>query len=388
MRGHIAKKGGRYYAVVYEGVNRTTGRGRHRWYASGTTRREAEKVLAGLIKRQHDGDYRSPERITFGTYLLERWLPVQQTRLKRSTWDNQRRNVENHVIPHLGNIPIRELQPEDIDGLYAHLLTVGRRNRGGGGLSPKTVRNVHALIRKALGDAERKGTVLRNVATLADPPRISSATAGEFIVWTAEELHQFLEHDVSAERLQPALFLAAFTGMRRAEVLGLRWRAVDLEAGRLSVQTSLVSVGYEVRLEETKTNYSRRTVDIDPRTVAVLRRWRTRQLEEAVVAGWRPRADTLVFTKPDGTWIHPDSFSDLWVTLVERSSLPRIRLHDLRHTHASTMLAAGVPVRVVSERLGHSNVAFTMNVYQHLIPGMQSDAAKLFSALVYGDGDE
>lgn len=107
MRGHIAKKGGRYYAVVYEGVNRTTGRGRHRWYASGTTRREAEKVLAGLIKRQHDGDYRSPERITFGTYLLERWLPVQQTRLKRSTWDNQRRNVENHVIPHVGNIPIR-----------------------------------------------------------------------------------------------------------------------------------------------------------------------------------------------------------------------------------------------------------------------------------------
>jgi len=384
MRGHVAKKGKRYYAVVYEGTDPKTGRERHRWYAGGTTRKEADRVLANLVKRQHDGDYRAPERITLGTYLVERWLPTVETQLRPSTYESYRQNIVNHVVPALGSVPLQHLQPEDLDEFYAGLLTSGRRNGGGGGLSVKTVRNVHGTLRKALADAHRKGTVNRNVADLADPPKVASRPKPEMTVWTPEQLREFLG-DVESERLYPAVYLAANTGMRRGEVLGLRWQDVDLERARLSVQKALTSVLYKLDLADVKTDTGRRTIDLDPRTVAVLRGWRKRQLEERVLAGLRPEDAELVFAHPDGAPIHPDYFSQWFDRRVAKSEVPRIRLHDLRHTHATILLKASVPAKVVSERLGHANVAFTMNVYQHVLPGMQADAAATFADVVFGE---
>jgi integrase len=382
MRGHVARKGNRYYAVIYEGTDPVTGRTRHRWHAGGHTRKEAERVLAELVKRHHDGDYRAPERITFGDYLQQRWLPAKKTQLRASTYDSYARNIANHVIPALGPIPLQRLTPEDLDPFYARLLADGRRNGSGGGLSIKTVRYIHTMIRKALADAHRKGSVLRNVADLADPPKLSAAPKREMRVWTAGELRTFLT-EIEAHRLHPAYFLAANTGMRRGEVLGLRWSDVDLDAKRLSVHRSLVNVAYELTLSDVKTASGRRVIDLHDRTVAVLRAWRKRQLEERMLAGDRPDDASLVFAHPDGSAIHPDYFSQCFDRHLAKSSLPRIRLHDLRHTHATILLKAGVHVKVVSERLGHANVAFTMTVYQHVIPGMQADAARTFSDVVF-----
>jgi len=383
MRGHIARKGNRYYAVIYEGTDPVTGRARHRWHAGGRTRKEAERMLADLVKRHHDGDYRAPERITFGDYLEERWLPAKKTQLRTSTFDSYRRNIANHVIPALGPIPLQRLTPEDLDQFYALLLADGKRNGSGGGLSIKTVRYIHTMIRKALADAHRKGSVLRNVADLADPPKLSAAPKREMCVWTAEELRTFLTQ-IEGHRLHPAFFLAANTGMRRGEVLGLQWNDVDLDTQRLSVHRSLVNVAYELTISDVKTANGRRTIDLDDRTVAVLRAWRKRQIEERLLAGERPDDTSLVFAHPDGSPIHPDYFSQCFDRHLAKSSLPRIRLHDLRHTHATILLKAGVHVKVVSERLGHANVAFTMTVYQHVIPGMQADAAAAFSSAVFG----
>lgn len=384
MRGHVAKKGGRYYAVVYEGTDPATGRQRHRWHVGGATRKEAERVLTDLVKRQHDGDYRAPDRITFGTYLQDRWLPTKKAQLRASTFDSYERNLALHVIPTLGEVPIQRLTPEDLDELYARLLASGKLNGAGGGLSIKTVRYIHTIVRKALADAQRKGTVLRNVADLADPPKLSAAPKREMRAWTAEELRAFLD-ETESQRLHPAFFLAANTGMRRGEVLGLSWADVDLDASRLSVHRALVSIAYELQLVDVKTATARRTVDLDGRTVAVLRNWRKRQLEERVLSGLRPEDATLVFAHPDGSPIHPDYFSQCFDRHLAKSALPRIRLHDLRHTHATILLKAGVPAKVVSERLGHANVAFTMNVYQHVLPGMQADAARIFGTVVYGE---
>jgi integrase len=383
LRGHVAKKGNRYYAVVYEGTDPRTGRSRHRWYIGGPTRKDAERVLTAHIKRQHDGDYRAPDRITLGTYLTERWLPTKRAQLRRATFDSYERNVRNHAIPAIGTIPLQRLTPEDLDAFYADLLASGKRG-GPKGLSPKTVRYIHGIIRKALADAQRKGTVTRNVADLADPPRLSSAPARQMKVWSPAELLQFLG-ELEGHRLYPAFYLAANTGMRRGEVLGVRWSDIDLDKARLSVQQAVVNVAYEIEIADVKTAAGRRVIDLDQRTIAMLRSWRKAQLEERMLTGLGPNPDGLVFARPDGSPTHPDYFSQYFDRLVARSSLPRIRLHDLRHTHATILLASGTPVKVVSERLGHASPAFTMTVYQHVVPGMQADAALAFSRAVFGE---
>lgn len=381
MRGHIARKGNRYYAVVYEGTDPATGKERHRWHAGGSTRREAEKVLTDLVKRIHDGDYRSPERITLGDYLTERWLPMRKRQVRYSTYRSYRSQTRLHVIPYIGAIPLQRLTPDDLDGLYDLLLTSGKRNGGGGGLAPKAVRNVHAMLHKALADACRKGTLQRNVADLADPPKLGHSSAMR--VWTAEQLRQFLD-EVGDHWLAAAFHLAAHTGMRRGEVLGLAWRDLDLDGARLSVHRAIITVEYQKTVSDVKTATGRRTIDLDERTVAVLRAWRDRQEQEATATGRVIHDDDTVFAKPDGDSIHPDYMSQVFDRHLETSELPRIRLHDLRHTHATILLKAGVPVKVVSERLGHSSPAFTMTVNQHVLPGMQADAARLFGEALYG----
>ena len=182
-------------------------------------------------------------------------------------------------------------------------------------------------------------------------------------------------------RLGPALWLTAMTGMRRGEVIALRWSDVDIDACRLSVRRSATCTGYRVHVTPTKTPTSRRTIDVDEGTVAVLVQWRAVQAAELTSDG-APH----VFTDNSGRMLHPHLLSQTFERLQVRAGLPRIRLHDLRHTHATLLLKEGVPAKVVSERLGHANVAFTMAVYKHVLPGIQRDAATLFARLVTGDG--
>ena len=172
--------------------------------------------------------------------------------------------------------------------------------------------------------------------------------------------------------------------MRRSEVLGLTWRIVDFDNARLSVAQTVTAPDYRIVVSDMKSAYSLRTIDLDERTVAVLRSWRKQQLEQYMATGVRVDDSGFVFAKPDGSPLHPDYMSQTFERLLKKLDLPRIRLHDLRHTHATLMLKEGVPVKVVSERLGHSSVAFTMQVYQHVLPGMQADAARRFGETVFG----
>lgn len=381
MRGHIAKKGNRYYAVIYEGIDPLTGKGRHRWHAAGATRKEAERVLTELVKRHHDGEYRPPEKITLGEYL-QRWLPTKRN-LAPSTYSSYERSIRLHVLPYIGSIPLQRLTPEDLDSLYAHLETNGRRNKGGGPLAPKTVRLVHVTIHAALNDALRKGSVIRNVADVAEPPKLSAKARPKMTVWTAEELRRFFEL-IESHHLSPAFYVKANTGMRRSEVLGLTWRAIDFDNARLSVTQTVTAPDYKIVVSDVKSAHALRTIDLDERTVAVLRAWRKQQLKQNMATGMRVDDSGFVFAKPDGSPLHPDYMSQTFERLLTKLDLPRIRLHDLRHTHATLMLKEGEPVKVVSERLGHSSVAFTMQVYQHVLPGMQADAARRFGDIVFG----
>jgi len=380
MRGYTAKKGSRYYAVIYEGVDPATGKERRRWYSAGPRKADAERMVTELVKRKNDGEYRPPDRITVASYLTDKWLPTKRAQLRPSTLDSYRRTIDLHVIPAIGRIALQRLTAEDLDGLYAKLAEGGGGRRG---LAPKTIHSIHEMLHKALSDAERKGSVVRNVAALADPPKLSSTAKPPMRVWDAEQLRQFLD-GIDQHRLHPAYYLAANTGMRRGEILGLRWKDVDLDARRLSVHQAVISVAYALQIADVKTGTSRRTIDLDPRTITVLRSWRRRQLEERLALGEEHHDHGLVFARPEGTPIHPDLFSKTFDRLVARSGLPVIRLHDLRHSHASLLLKSRVPVKVVSERLGHATPAFTMTVYQHVLPGMQAEAATTFADLLFG----
>lgn len=287
------------------------------------------------------------------------------------------------MLPVLGSVPLQSLSPTHLNQLYVDLGERGRSD-GGGGLSPRTVRYCHTILRRALRDAERWGSVTRNVGDLADPPK-GNGQRRRLKTWTANELAQFLEQ-MEEDRLVAAWVLAATTGMRRGEVLGLRWADLDLDAARLSVRQSLVaSQTYETRFEEPKTDRGRRSIPLPSQTVAVLRSWRAQQ--PRTVLAWGPAWEEtgLVFTREDGTPIHPDRFSKLFDAHVRAAGPPRIiRLHDLRHTFATLALQAGVPAKVVSEILGHSSIAITLDTYSHAVPALQEEATAKVAGLVFG----
>ncbi len=205
------------------------------------------------------------------------------------------------------------------------------------------------------------------------------------MTWTAGELGRFLDFVVD-DRLYGAWVLAATTGLRRGEVLGLRWSDVDLDSGRLAVRQTLVSVAYETKFSTPKTKRGRRSVSLDATTVMALRSHRKRQLEERMEWGPAYQDSGLVVTRENGVLVHPDRFTQMFDKHVKNSGLPRIRLHDLRHTHATLALAAGVHPKVLSERLGHATVAFTLDVYSHAVPALQEEAAERVASLIFKAG--
>ncbi len=347
-------------------------------------KRDADAWARRMESSRDDGAFVRPSRLTLGEYLTGSWLPARKTSLRASTFESYARNVRLHVLPHLGHVQLQALTPSRLDAWYAELLESGRGP--GRGLSTTTVRYLHVIVHKALSDALRKGLVVRNVAEAADPPKASASQRVEMKTWTAEQLRAFLSH-VRGDRLEAAFVLAATTGMRRGEVLGLRWADVDLDRPQLAVRQSLVAVAYRLELSAPKTARGQRVIPLDATTVAALRVHHRRQLEERMAWGEAYREDGagLVFTREDGAPVHPDHLADRFERLVKATGLPRIRFHDLRHTAATLALAAGVPAEVISDRLGHARRSFTVDVYTHAVPAMAADAAERLAAAIFGE---
>jgi len=376
-RGSIIKRG-TTYSVVLDLGRGPDGKRIRRWHSGFRTKRDAERARVELLARVDQGTYVEPSRLTVAVFLRDQWLPGLAGQVRPTTLHAYRTNLARYVVPRVGATLLQRLTPAHLNGLYAVLLAAGGRD--GGPLSARTVQATHMTIRKALGDAARWGLVHRNVAALASPPRPRRA---QMHSWTAAELRAFLDH-IAGERLAAVWMLAASTGMRRGELLGLRWVDVDLDRARVAVRQTLVQAGRQVVTSEPKTSRGRRSIALDPRTVATLRAWRTAQAAERLAWGAAWTDSGLVFTREDGTPLHPEWLSDAFAWRIGRAGLPRIRFHDLRHTHASLGLAAGIPIKVMSERLGHTSSSFTADAYQHVTPALEEQAAATVARLVFG----
>lgn len=273
-------------------------------------------------------------------------------------------------MPSLGHVPLAKLTPDQVQAML--------NARSAAGLSPQTVRNLHAVLRRALNQAHRWGLVPRNVATLVDLPR---SVCYEAPAITPEQARAILGA-VEGDRMEALVTLTLATGLRQGEALALRWSDVDLDAGSLTVRRALSRVGGEVRFDEPKTARSRRMVAIPASVVGVLRTHRKQQAQDQLWAGSRWQEHGLLFTSSIGTPMTGGDVTKRFQALLKAADQPRLRFHDLRHGCASLLLAQGVHPRVVMEQLGHSTITLTMNVYSHVIPALQRDAAERMDAML------
>ena len=307
---------------------------------------------------------------------LSQWLEEAQHVVARKTLERYREIVDRHLVPALGAIPLGKLQPVHVQAYYTQALATGRRD-GTGGLSAQTVVHHDRVLNVALKRARSLRLIASNPIEDVSRPRV--------------ERHEIeaLEPDEAATlltaargtRMFPIIFLALATGLRRGEVLGLRWCDVDLEGRRLTVAQSLEqTVAGGLKFKAPKTKRSSRTIALSLALVEELQTYRARQATERLALGMGRDPAGLVFTSIDGAPLRPDGVTWRFAKLVDQAGVRRISFHGLRHTHATDLLRAGVHPKIASERLGHSSVATTLDIYSHALPGLQEEAAQRIDA--------
>ena len=355
---------------------------RQEFHTGYESKREAEDELAKVLGSLATGVHIDASKMLLSDFLRSEWLPAIRATIRPTTYSSYACHVETHIIPTLGRLPLKKITGANINVFYAKLLARGEQE-GERTMSPSTVRRIHATLHRAMRDAVRWNKIARNPVDSADPPRALGFDR-EMKIWRAEELKAFLAAERDS-RLYPLWLTLATTGMRRGEVLGLTWDDVDLEVGRLAVTKTRVLNGYETLLSTPKTKKGRRLVALDRVTTTVLRRLRLEQKQEHLARGESWDGAGLVFVREDGVPYHPERVSRVFTQKAKKAGLPRIRLHDLRHTYASLALVAGVHPKVISERLGHANIGITLDCYSHCLPALSEDAASRVAALVLPD---
>lgn len=375
MRGHIVKRYRNSYTIVLSlGIDPATGKKKQQWISVKGTKKEAEKKLSEMLHQLDTGTFMKPGKITVAEFL-ERWIEDYRPNLSPRGFERYVGIIHRHLIPGLGSIPLTQLRPEQIQGHYTALLN--------NGLSAGTVNYHHAVLHVALQTAVKWGLLQRNPADAVTTPRVRR---NEMQTWDEDDVGRFLEG--AKDTPYYALFyLALFTGMRRSELLALRWQDVELISGQIYVSRGLhrLKDGSYV-FTEPKSARSRRTVALPPSASLLLREHRENQKRERVMLGIPLEDDDLVFSTLEGKPLRPDSITRDWNMLAIHCGLKVIRLHDARHTHASLMLKQGVHPKVVQERLGHSSIAITLDTYSHVAPGLQQAAAESFDELVIPGG--
>jgi integrase len=350
------------------------GREDRRW-VSGLSADEVRQKLEEIKRAVATNTLAIASDHTVGSFMVE-WLGHKKRMIRAITLESYQGVINKHCVPHIGRIKLTKLNASDLDRLYAKLLDKG--------LSTRVVRYTHTLIFGALRQALKWDLISRNVAEAATLPQLKTAEAS---IWTVPQVLVFLKK-AKTHRLHALWYLTIFTGLRRAEVLGLHWKDVDFEKSEIHVRSTLVQIKGELLLGEPKTKAGRRSIAITKDTVEVLKLHLERQkLEQAYASdGWQ--GSGFVFTSEIGTPINPGNLARAYKALIRAVNLPDIRFHDLRHTAASLSIRRGDSAKVVAERLGHTNIAFTLNTYVHVFAEQRRAAAFGMADLIESDVPE
>jgi len=377
MKGHVRERSPGTWAIVID-LHDEAGRRRRKWHTFKTTsKRKAEEECARLITALKQGNYVEPTKQTVAEFF-EEWLAFIKPSVAPKTHERYTEICRKGLAPLLGDVTLAKLKTDRIDGAFTKALTEPRRG-GGEALAPRTVHHYRRVLIKALGQAVTWERLVKNPATATTPPKVEGK---KMLAYDASQTAALLGTLRPTRMFVPTL-LAVMCGLRRGEILALRWRHVELGDNRrqLSIVESAEQTKDGVRYKEPKSGRAR-TVSLSSTVLAELRAHRARQAEEQLRLGIRPDDDSFVVAKVDGSPLQPRSLTHEWIRLIGKTPLPRIRFHDLRHSHASQMLAAGVHPKIASERLGHSTIGITLDLYSHVMPGIQADAAEQVDAVI------
>ena len=375
MKGSIRQRSkGSWELCIDTGRDPVTGERTRHFESVRGAKRDAQRRLRELLLNVEQGTYVKSDRLTVAQFL-EEWLQdYVATNTAPRTAEGYQQIVRTRLIPALGSLPLLGLRPHHIQKYYSQALESGRRD-GKGGLSALTVHHHHRVLYEALRHGVKHGILIRNVAEAVDAPRPEHK---ELAILAASDVQLIL--DACKETAYYVLFFTlAYTGLRRSELLGLRWGDVDLEKSTLSVVQALHQLhGGKYILREPKTKRSRRQIALSPLLAIALWEHRLKQEQAQKLLGKPLESRDLVFSHPDGRPIRPDSVTRAFHKIAESVRLRGVRLHDLRHAHATILLQQGVNPKIVQERLGHSSVSTTLDIYSHVLPGLQEAAARQF----------
>lgn len=371
MKGHIRRRGPNSWVLVVDVGKTREGKRQQRWLAlNAATKTEAEAERIRLLREMQTGFLADSGRMTVSEYL-EQWLTdYASARVAPKTFEDYANLVRRHLEPALGHHRLGKLQPLHIQAAYAKALKSGKVN--GSGLSPRSVELQHRVLREALQHAVKMRLIAVNPADAVTPPR---PVHKEMTVLNTAEQARLLEFARKTHLYVPIL-IALTTGLRRGEIFALKWGDVDFRGGVLAVRRSLSRISAGLIFTEPKTAKSRRLVSLPSITIEALKKQRLAQTRNRKRLGAAFSQDSLIFAQEDGRAVDPGGTTTLYRSIVKKAEVPAIRFHDLRHTHATTLLSCGVHPKVVAERLGHSTVKLTMDVYSHVLPGLQEDCAR------------
>lgn len=332
MKGHIRERSPGHYAIIIDLRDPATGKRKRKWHSFKGTKRQAQIECARLVSELNSDGYVEPAKTTLAPYLV-RWLAHVRSQVAPRTYERYGEIVAQYIVPPLGHTPLTKLQPIAISEAYDKIR--GRRAKGEGQLSARTILHCHRVLSAALRQAVRWRLLSYNPAADVKAPKFERR---KMTTYSLTETADLLDTLRGSWMYVPAL-LAVLCGLRRGEVAALRWGSVDLDRAQLAVVQSAEQTKTAVRYKEPKSGQIR-TLALSPAVVAELRAHRAQQAENALRFGARLDADSFVVAQPDGSPYDPDSISKEWRLRVIRSALPRIRFHDLRHTHATHMLSA------------------------------------------------
>lgn len=374
--GSITRRGANSWRLKFDLDRDASGKRRTQFLTVRGTKKEAQAALNEKLTEVARGEFVGRSMATVADYAGHWLTAIAPSQAGAKTLERYRELVDTHIIPQLGAIKLQRLDGSRIDEFYAHLGTKGRRD-GKGGLAPQTVRHIHRLLSQILRSAVKAGKLRQSpMMAVQTTPKVRKQ---EIQILTAEELATLYRH-LSGRPLRMPVILAANTGMRRGEVLAVRWKDIDFDTATLTVAQVIEKTRKSVALKEPKTDRSRRAISLGPELVSLLRAHKGEQSKQRLALGLGKDPLDLVFPSWEGELQNPEHFTKAFAREVVAAGIPRVTFQRLRHTHLTHLLLDGIPVHVVSARAGHANPTVTLNVYSHMLPGAQDGAAAIADA--------